>query len=551
MCSLSSRRVGKNAVRATPHQQSVPRRQRRRAADPAPAGARRAGRRGRRAGARLRRRPPHPDRRRAGPGARRGGRGGRHPAGTPGAVDAGPLADAPAVRGAGPPGLPHRLRRGDGPGPHPLLAPQPRRDRRAVRRRPGPGAPRGPVHPGVHRDAGSLDACGGPGVRRHAGSGRVVALVSVGITAERIQDALADRLPAIGLAAVDDPRRRAAGRLADQPAAATADPRPRRAGDHPDVRVLRRRAARRARGTAARRRRRPGAAAQRRGAAPARPRRRRGRAARRRPRPAPVPGAGDPVEGPAARRDPPARRRRPGGQHRPGPVAGPRRRPRGDPARPHRAPGRRRGARHRPRARGVAALAEPRGVQPAAHGRLPGRAGAHRRGPGLRDRGARDRPAAHRPGGRLGVRPGGLRAAARQDRAGRGARGAAADRRGHRRHRAPGRPAGRGHDPGQPGRQRHRRGRGRGHPGGPGRPDRLPRLPATCGSPTPATACRRAWSTRSSSAGGRPRPPTGQVGRGLGLALVVQAVRRYGGHVDVAVSELGGAQFDVRIGTGS
>ncbi len=52
----------------------------------------------------------------------------------------------------------------------------------------------------------------------------------------------------------------------------------------------------------------------------------------------------------------------------------------------------------------------------------------------------------------------------------------------------------------------------------------------------------RGWSTKTSD---------GQVGRGLGLALVVQAVRKYGGHVDVAASELGGAQFDVRIGTGS
>ena len=57
-------------------------------------------------------------------------------------------------------------------------------------------------------------------------------------------------------------------------------------------------------------------------------------------------------------------------------------------------------ARHRPRARRVAALADPRGGQPAAHGGLPGRAGPHRRGAGLRHRGARGRPAAHRPGGR-------------------------------------------------------------------------------------------------------------------------------------------------------
>ena len=100
--------------------------------------------------------------------------------------------------------------------------------------------------------------------------------------------------------------------------------------------------------------------------------------------------------------------------------------------------------------------------------------------------------------------------------AGRGARGAAADRRGHRRHRAPGRPAGRGDDPGQPGRQRHRRGRGRRHPGGPGRPDRLPHLPAPAGRRLRARPARRAWPSRSSSAAGPPRPPTGRSGAGWG-----------------------------------
>ncbi|MGH3363568.1 MAG: sensor histidine kinase [Nocardioidaceae bacterium] len=48
----------------------------------------------------------------------------------------------------------------------------------------------------------------------------------------------------------------------------------------------------------------------------------------------------------------------------------------------------------------------------------------------------------------------------------------------------------------------------------------------------------RGWSTKS----GR-----GPVGRGLGLALVGQAVRRNGGVVEVAASELGGARFDVWI----
>ena len=49
----------------------------------------------------------------------------------------------------------------------------------------------------------------------------------------------------------------------------------------------------------------------------------------------------------------------------------------------------------------------------------------------------------------------------------------------------------------------------------------------------------RGWSTK---------PSDGPVGRGLGLALVVQAVRRYDGHIEVGTSSLGGAEFDVRIG---
>ena len=52
---------------------------------------------------------------------------------------------------------------------------------------------------------------------------------------------------------------------------------------------------------------------------------------------------------------------------------------------------------------------------------------------------------------------------------------------------------------------------------------------------------QRGWSTKSAD---------GPVGRGLGLALVVQAVRRYGGTIDVGTSRLGGARFDVRIGEG-
>ena len=44
------------------------------------------------------------------------------------------------------------------------------------------------------------------------------------------------------------------------------------------------------------------------------------------------------------------------------------------------------------------------------------------------------------------------------------------------------------------------------------------------------------------------KPSDGPVGRGLGLALVVQAVRRYDGDIEVGTSALGGAEFDVRIG---
>jgi two-component system CitB family sensor kinase len=49
----------------------------------------------------------------------------------------------------------------------------------------------------------------------------------------------------------------------------------------------------------------------------------------------------------------------------------------------------------------------------------------------------------------------------------------------------------------------------------------------------------RGWSTKSTD---------GPVGRGLGLALVVQAVRKYDGHIEAGTSALGGAEFDVRIG---
>jgi sensor histidine kinase regulating citrate/malate metabolism len=49
----------------------------------------------------------------------------------------------------------------------------------------------------------------------------------------------------------------------------------------------------------------------------------------------------------------------------------------------------------------------------------------------------------------------------------------------------------------------------------------------------------RGWSTKAAD---------GPVGRGLGLALVVQAVRKYDGQMAVTDSDLGGAFFSVRIG---
>ena len=57
-----------------------------------------------------------------------------------------------------------------------------------------------------------------------------------------------------------------------------------------------------------------------------------------------------------------------------------------------------------------------------------------------------------------------------------------------------------------------------------------------------ALVFERGWSTKGGESG---------LGRGLGLALVGQVVRRYGGHVDVGESELGGALFHVRIGSPS
>ena len=53
-----------------------------------------------------------------------------------------------------------------------------------------------------------------------------------------------------------------------------------------------------------------------------------------------------------------------------------------------------------------------------------------------------------------------------------------------------------------------------------------------------ADAFERGWSTKRGD---------GELGRGLGLALVGQVVRRYGGTIEVGASPLGGAAFRVRI----
>ena len=53
-------------------------------------------------------------------------------------------------------------------------------------------------------------------------------------------------------------------------------------------------------------------------------------------------------------------------------------------------------------------------------------------------------------------------------------------------------------------------------------------------------ALERGWTTKAS----------GEGGRGVGLALVAQVARRYGGSVDVGRSDLGGAQFTVTLGAG-
>ena len=79
-----------------------------------------------------------------------------------------------------------------------------------------------------------------------------------------------------------------------------------------------------------------------------------------------------------------------------------------------------------------------------------------------------------------------------------------------------------------------------------GSPDGLTVRVSDSGAGVPAgldgQVFERGWSTKTSD---------GPVGRGLGLALVVQAVRKYDGQIAVTTSDLGGAEFDIRIGSAS
>ena len=53
-------------------------------------------------------------------------------------------------------------------------------------------------------------------------------------------------------------------------------------------------------------------------------------------------------------------------------------------------------------------------------------------------------------------------------------------------------------------------------------------------------ALQRGWSTKAAAGG---------IGRGIGLALVVQTVRRHQGTIDITTSDLGGASFSIRLPT--
>ena len=361
-------------------------------------------------------------RRGAGRGPRHRPHPGRRPRRRVGPLRAGPDLGAPTARGAGPAGHRHRLRRGHDARRHPVHPSRSRADRRAVPRHDRPCGGRRDRRRDVHRHPRALGARGGAGRRRRAG--------------RRPRGGRPDDQPCQRR---DDPpaaparrhhgRRTAGGGcrvVAGQPLAAALDARSRAGRAEPDVRVLRRGAARGPGRPVAARPGRPVAAGQRRGPASAVAARRRGRPPGRR--------AGAPArarDGPrgrhgARRRDLPDRR--PGRRGQPGrrPLgrAGPGHR--GHVARPHRAARAGQRAQDDPRVRRGALRAGPRVGEPAADRDLPDRAGPGRRGaPVRRDRaGRRAAPHGHRRRGGRGARAGG--AGARQGRGGERARRRAA-----------------------------------------------------------------------------------------------------------------------------
>ena len=332
--------------------------------------------------------------------ARPGAGGGRRRSPTPprsatALRPAGPDAPPPAVRRAGARRHRRRLRRGDGARPA-SATPTPTRRRSASRSSATiGGAPRA-----ARPSPRSTPARSGPSMRavvpvtRRRPGGRA-GLGRHHRDRDRRRAAPTTLAPIAGRRA---PSVLAVGpgrRLADQPPAAAADPRPGRGARSPGCTSTTTRCCTpSARGcccsTASGRVQLVNDEARR----LLRPARRRGRPVDRTTsacRPALVAGRGRRHR--RGRRDLPHRRPRAGGQRRPPATwAGPRGRRGRHPARPHRAAGGHRRARRRPRPHRVAALAEPRGRQPAAHRGVPDRDGPHRGGGRLRHRGARRSP---------------------------------------------------------------------------------------------------------------------------------------------------------------
>ena len=314
----------------------------------------------------------------------------------------GPVGDPPAVRRAGPRRHRGRLRRGDGLDRTRYTHPDPDQIGEQFIGDLG-GAPRGRgLHPGVHRHARAVDA---GGRARVVDDDRVVALVSVGITVSTIDRLL--RATSCRSCSRRSPCSPWPGSARGwSTAGCAARPTGWASGRSPGcTSTTARSCTPSARGCCCSTTR-AGPARQRRGATPAAPARRRARSSGARPRPAARPGRGRAGPDRRVRRHLRRGRPGPGRQLRARVLAGPGGRLGRHAARPHRAAVGDRRARRRPGAHRVPPLPEPRGRQPAAHGRLPHRDGPPRGGRRLRHRGAPGRPAAHRPGGRRGRRPG-------------------------------------------------------------------------------------------------------------------------------------------------